>query len=339
MDGFRRIHMVAKMKAFLKLIRWQNLLIVILTMVLMRYAVIQPVLSRLSIVLEGSEMMTIPLSLQLPWQYFALLVAATVFITAGGYVINDYFDIKTDLINRGKVIVGTRIPRRQAILWHSIFNILGVAAGIYISWKAGYIWMGLLFLMVSGLLYFYSASYKRQFLVGNIIVAVLTGMVPMLVVLFEAPALFSYYGFNLHDAPDIAIIFYWVGGFSLFAFLTTLTREIIKDIEDFEGDIAYGRNTIPVVIGILASRIVAISLIIVTVAALYLIWYFTLNDMITLIYISLAITFPLAWVIYKITVSKNKKQIHIASNSMKIVMLTGILYSVVVKIIITYNLY
>ena len=327
------------MKAFFRLIRWQNLLIVILTMVLMRYAVIQPVLSRLSVALEGSDIMTIPLSLQLPWQYFVLLVAATVFITAGGYVINDYFDIKTDLINRGKVIVGTSIPRRQAIMWHNIFNILGVAAGIYVSWRVGYIWLGLLFLMVSGLLYFYSASYKRQFLVGNIIVAVLTGMVPMLVVLYEAPAIFSFYGFNLHDAPDIAIIFYWVGGFSLFAFLTTLTREIIKDIEDFEGDIAYGRNTIPVVIGILASRIVAISLIIVTVAALYIIWYFILHDLITLLYISITITFPLAWVIYKLTVSRNRKQIHVASNSMKLVMLTGILYSVVVKLIITFNLY
>ena len=339
MDGLGRIYMVAQMTAFFKLIRWQNLLIVILTMVLMRYAVIQPVLSRLSILLESSETMAIPLTLQFPWQYFTLLVAATVFITAAGYVINDYFDIKTDLINRGKVIVGTRIPRRQAIMWNNVLNILGVSCGIYVSWKVGYIWLGLLFLMVSGLLYFYSASYKRQFLIGNIIVALLTGMVPMLVVLFEAPALFSFYGINMQDAPDIAIIFYWIGAFSLFAFLTTLTREIIKDIEDFEGDIAYGRNTIPVVIGILASRIVAVSLIIVTVAALYVIWYFFLNDMITLIYISLAITLPLAWVIYLIAVSKNKKQIHIASNSMKLVMLTGILYSVVVKVIITFNLY
>src|SRR5450759_796740 len=149
------------MKDFLKLIRWQNLLLVILTMVLMRYAVLAPVLSKIGVILKigtGEEM---PMSLQFPWYDFALLVASTVFITAGGYVINDYFDIKTDLINKGKVIVGTKIPRRMAMMWHSIFNIGGVAAGFYISFKSGYIWLGIMFVVVSGLLYFYSASYKR----------------------------------------------------------------------------------------------------------------------------------------------------------------------------------
>ncbi len=88
--------------------------------------------------------------------------------------------------------------------------------------------MGILFLVVSGLLYFYSASYKRQFLIGNLVVAVLAGMVPLLVVIYEWPALYRYYTMNATSLPDINFIFYWVGGFALFAFLTTLTREIIK---------------------------------------------------------------------------------------------------------------
>jgi 4-hydroxybenzoate polyprenyltransferase len=262
-----------------------------------------------------------------------------VFITAGGYVINDYFDIRTDLINRGKVIVGTKIPRRQAMMWHNLFNIAGVAAGLYVSWRVGYLWMGILFLLVSGLLYFYSASYKRQFLIGNLIVAILTAMVPMLVVIFEAPALYQYYAVNAVKMPGLSIIFYWVGGFAIFAFLTTLTREIIKDIEDFEGDVAYGRNTIPVVIGILTSRIVAIGLTLITIAMLYLIWYFFLNDIITLIYLTVAVAIPLVFIIFQLIISKSRKQLHSASNLMKIVMLTGILYSIVVKIIITYNLF
>ena len=325
--------------AFFRLVRWTNLVIVIVTMALMRYAVIQPILSKLSVTLSGSGDPAIPMALQLPVYCFVLLVIATVFITAGGYVINDYFDIKTDLINRGKVLVGTKIPRRQAIMWHSILNIIGVAAGIFVSWKAGYLWMGVLFIMVSGLLYFYSASYKRQFLVGNMIVAVLTAMVPMLVVLFEAPSLYGYYGFSAAEAPELSIIFYWVGGFSVFAFLTTLTREIIKDIEDFEGDLAYGRNTLPVVIGVFTSRIVVISLLIVTIILLYLVWFFLINDNITLIYISVGIILPLIRVIYQMIISKSRKQLHAASNVMKLIMLTGILYAVVVKIIITYNLY
>jgi 4-hydroxybenzoate polyprenyltransferase len=326
------------MKAFLKLIRLPNLLIVILTMVLMRHAILAPVLSKMNIILYASAGNSSPMYLQSSGFDFFMLVAATVLITAGGYVINDYFDIKTDLINRGKVIVGSKISRRKAMMWHNILNIVGVAAGLYVSIKAGYIWMGGLFLVVSGLLYFYSASYKRQFLIGNLLVALLTAMVPMLVVVFEAPVLYQYYAINALKIPDISIIFFWVGGFAIFAFLTTLSREIIKDIEDFEGDVAYGRNTIPVVIGILTSKIVSISLIIITLVLLYLVWYFFLNDLITLLYISIAVTLPMIYIILQVIISQSRKQLHSASRMMKIVMLSGILYSVVVKIILTCNL-
>jgi len=337
-NGWILKHSHGSMKEFLKLIRWQNLLIVALTMVMMRYFIIDALLSRIGVILINHDGEPVPLTLQSAWYDFIILVAATICITAGGYIINDYFDIKTDLINRGKVIVGNRIPRRQAMMWHNIFNIAGVAAGFYISWKAGYIWMGTLFLMVSGLLYFYSASYKRQFLIGNIIVSILTALVPLLVIFYEWPALYRFYEVNTAYTPALGFLFYWVGGFALFAFMTTLTREIIKDIEDFEGDQAYGRNTVPVVIGIPASKIVAVSLIIVTISMLYIVWYFFINDKITLIYLSAVITLPLLVVVWLVTVSSNKKQIHSASNLMKLVMLAGILYSTVVKAIITWNL-
>ena len=327
------------MKAFLNLIRWQNLLIVILTMVLMRYAVLEPVLAKIGIILSNGTGEEVPMVVQFPLTDFVLLVLATLFLTAGGYVINDYFDVKTDLINKGKVIVGTRIPRQLAMMWHNIFNIAGVSIGFYISWKAGYIWLGTMFLVVSGLLYFYSASYKRQFLIGNVVVATLVAMVPMLVVIYEWPALYRYYTLNSTTLPEFNFIFYWVGGFAVFAFLTTLAREIIKDIEDFEGDLAFGRNTVPVVIGILPAKIVSISLVIITIVLLYLTWYLFLNDTITLIYLSIAIVLPLAWVIFKVVISNNRKQLHHASSIMKAVMLTGILYSLVVKAILTWNLF
>ncbi len=326
------------MKAFLNLIRWQNLLLVIVTMILMRYAIIEPVISKIQVIMIEGNGEAVPLTLQFPWYDFLILVTATVFITAGGYVINDYFDIKTDLINRGEVIVGTRIPRRMAMMWHSILNTIGVALGFYISWKAGYIWLGLVFLVVSGLLYFYSASYKSQFLLGNVIVSVLVAMVPMLVVIYEWPALYRYYAVKAMSPPQLNLIFFWVGGFAIFSFLITLTREIIKDIEDFEGDMIYGRNTIPVVIGTFSAKIVSICLVIVTVVMLYLVWGFILNDKITLIYISLAIAVPLISVVYYLVKGREKKQLHQASSLMKIVMVTGLLYSVVVKLILTWNL-
>ncbi len=97
--------------------------------------------------------------------------------------------------------------------------------------------------------------------------------------------------------PNLIVLFYWIGGFALFAFLTTLSREIIKDIEDFEGDMAYGRNTLPVVTGIPASKIIAVSLMVLTIALLYLVWYFYVHDWITLVYMSVAIVVPLLFVI------------------------------------------
>lgn len=327
------------MKAFLRLVRWQNLLIVAFTMIMMRYCVIAPIISKISIlpVRGGDEM--IPLTLQFPWYDFIILVVATVLITAGGYVINDYFDIRTDLINRGEVIVGTKIPRRQAMMWHNVLNLTGVAAGFYVSWKAGYFWLGILFLIVSGLLYFYSASYKRQFLIGNLVVSLLTAMVPMLVAIYEWPFLYRYGQLNAVTPPDLSLLFYWVGGFSVFAFLTNLAREIVKDIEDFEGDNVYGRNTLPVITGVLASRIIAASLVLIIIISLYLVWYFLVNDFITLIYISGAIVFPLIYVIFRLLSSRKREHFHSASRMIKIVMLTGILYSVVVMLIIKGNLF
>ena len=327
------------MRELLDLIRWKNLVIVVLTMVLMRYAIIEPILGKIGVYLKNGPDDAVAMTLQFPWYDFLLLVLATVFITAGGYVINDYFDIKTDLINRGKVIVGTKVSRRKAMMWHTILNLLGVGMGFYISWKAGYMLMGTLFLIVSGLLYFYSASYKRQFLVGNIIVAILTALVPMLVVFYEWPAIYRFYALNSVSLPEFNTIFYWVGGFALFAFLTTLTREIVKDIEDFEGDKAYGRNTVPVVIGIVNSKIAAGALMVLTLVFLYAIWYFFVQDTITLIYISLAISLPLLVALRLLVKSRNKKELHSTSNLIKVVMLTGILYSVVVKIILTWNLF
>jgi 4-hydroxybenzoate polyprenyltransferase len=304
----------------------------------MRYAVIEPVISKISVVLTGSKSGETTMMLKFPWYFFLILVISTLCITAAGYIINDYFDIKTDLINRGEVIVGTKILRRQAMLWHNILNTAGVVSGFYISWKAGYLWLGTLFLIVSGLLYFYSASYKRQFLVGNIVVALLTALVPMIVLFFEWPALYKYYTMNSVTPFRLNVIFCWVGGFALFAFLTTLTREIIKDIEDFEGDLAYGRNTIPVITGILTSKVISVMLIAVTMILLYLVWYFYLYDKITIIYLSVAVALPLLYVIYLLISGSGKRQLHCASRMMKIIQIAGILYSVIVKVILDNNL-
>jgi 4-hydroxybenzoate polyprenyltransferase len=226
------------------------------------------------------------------------------------------------------------MTRRMAMLYHNIFNILGVIGGTYVSARIGYFWLGILFVLVSGLLYFYSATYKRQFLIGNIIVAFLTAMVPMMVVIYDAPPIFRHYG-SVIDFPGVAILFYWVGGFALFAFMTTFIREIIKDMEDYKGDLALGRKTLPVTAGIFASGIAVLFLSFVTIFLLYFIWFRYLNDKITLAYITLLITLPVILVMYKVLTAKDRHALHAASRLMKLIMLAGILYALVAGGIIT----
>lgn len=327
------------MKDFFKLIRWPNLLIVALTMLAMRYAIIGPLLARTEVVLRESHGYPMSMMLQLPWQDFLVLVLATVSITAAGYVINDYFDIKTDLVNKGRVIVGTAVPRRRALMFHNILNILGVASGFYVSWRIGYPLAGVMFLLVTGLFYFYSASYKRQFLLGNILVAFLTATLPLLVLFYEWAALYNFYSVHAADIPSLRVILWWICGFSLFAFLTTLTREIIKDIEDFKGDSVFGRNTLPVVLGVKTSVNISVSLTALILIMLWLVWYFFVRDVVTLVYISVFLALPLGGIMFLLKRGRDTGDYHKASTMMKLVMLGGLLYSVVARVIMTYNLY
>jgi 4-hydroxybenzoate polyprenyltransferase len=294
----------------------------------MRYAIIEPIAQLIPVKMAGAGLNEF-LSLQLPWYDFVVLVFATVCITAGGYVINDYFDIRTDLINRGEVIVGTSIPRRKAMMLHNILNVIGVIAGFWVSYRIGYFWIGITFMLVSGLLYFYSATYKRQLLIGNIIVAVLTALVPLMVAAFEVPAIYKFYSLNAVEVPPVGIIFYWVGGFAVFAFLTNLAREIIKDIEDFEGDKAFGSNSLPVAAGIPASKIVVSVILGLTIFLLLLTWFRYLSDYATLIYLCGFLIIPMIINSIILIRGRTQKQFHKASNIIKIVMLAGIFYSVI----------
>ena len=324
-----------KIVYLMSLIRLPNLMVVAITMMLMRYAVIQPLLGAMPITMAGDPLTLTRMTFQLGWIDFVILVISICLLTAAGYIINDYFDIRSDLINRGTIIVGNTITRRQAMMYHNILNVLGVIGGTYVSARIGYIWLGIFFVLISGLLYFYSATYKRQFLIGNIIVAMLVAMVPMMVVIYDAAPIYVHYSQIVTDFPGVAVLFYWVGGFALFAFLTTLIREIIKDMEDCEGDRETGRKTIPVVSGMMVCKIMVVSLSLFTVALLFLVWYMHLNDRLTIIYIILLLAIPFAVVIYKVITGSEKHHLHFASRLMKLIMLAGILYSLVAGAIIT----
>lgn len=313
------------MMDYLRLVRYPNLLVVILTMGAIRYGIVAPMLE------------TRGYAVQMPFSLFALLVFATVCLTAAGYVINDYFDRKTDLINHPEtVIVGKIIPRREAMAIHTVLNVLGVTAGVVLSFSVHVPLLGLCFIGASGVLWLYSASFKRRFLIGNLIVAAFAACVPLVVVFYEIPLLRKAY--SLLEAltqSNLWEVFLWVAVFGGFAFFTTLCRELIKDAEDFKGDSAAGRQTMPVVWGLKGTQ-KAVNFLVVVTAILVLGVYTSVLmfndvgkiDVFNTLYLFILIIGPLAYIARTVKYAIDKKAFTRASLAMKVVMISGVLFSV-----------
>jgi 4-hydroxybenzoate polyprenyltransferase len=176
------------------------------------------------------------------------LVSATLFIAAGGYLINDYYDIKIDYINRPKrVIIGRELKRREVIFIHPLLSLSGVGLGFTVSWQVGVVCLGSAFL-----LWLYSNQLKRLPLVGNIMVAFLTWMSIAVV--------------GLQFRGNVWLIVAYAG----FAALTTLIREIVKDVEDMRGDMHFGCKTLPILVGVARTKLVLLPLIILLLLVLWI---------------------------------------------------------------------
>ena len=182
------------MKNYLQLIRWPNLIIIIITMIAIRYGVEYPFLK-----FNGFEF-------QFSSIKFILLILSVVLIAAGGYAINDYFDRKIDLLNKpDKVVVGTHFDSRKAMTIHNLFTFIGLIIGLYLSYDIGYISFSFIFAIITGALWFYSTVYKRQLIVGNIIIALLTAVVPFMVLLYDLPPINKHYILVFTKNPQYVI--------------------------------------------------------------------------------------------------------------------------------------
>jgi len=307
------------MLAFLNLIRFPNLLMIVFTQYVMRYAVILPLVR-----LHGVE-------LQLSGFTFLCVVFSTICTAAAGYAINDYFDVKTDKINRpGKVVVGRTIARRKAVMIHIILCATGVLLGGFVTWRAGIPELVLVFIVVAGMLWLYSSIYKRLFLIGNIIVSLFFALVPMMTLLDIPPLYRVYETFLLEKGVHLNFAVFWILGVSAFAFLITLSHQIIKDAEDFEGDIAYGCRSLPIVLGDRCTKcsIIGINVsIVVMLALMYHFFLCQLAGIFTFFYLLLLLIIPItfiSWKVFKATTSNDYRR---TGNWMKWVMLAGITYS------------
>ncbi len=306
------------MLSYLKLIRIQNLLFIVFIQLIMKHAVLIPILQKYGF--EASQATGM----------LELLIIATVLIAAGGYALNDYFDVKIDAINRPeKQVVGKIITRQTAILLHQILSGTGIIAGLIMAYFARSFTLGLIFIVVPGLLWFYSASYKRQFMTGNLIIAFVSAITVLIVGITELAFLRKEFGTLIFETPIPKEIYGWIGGFAIFSFLCTWIREIIKDIEDEKGDRELECRTVPIKWGIQKTKIFLFILILVTNLLLYIVNYqfITFEGTLTLRYIIFGLSLPFAALAFQIFIAKTPKEYHQASNFTKIIMLNGVLYA------------
>jgi len=307
--------------AFFKLVRWPNLVFIALTQ-LMFYSCVY-----LSVASNNYSINQLNLLL--------LLITASVLIAAAGYIINDYFDIKIDTINKPqRLIIGKIIKRRWAIVWHWLLSGIGILLSIYISYKIN-VWIITIVNVLCVLaLLFYSTTFKRKLLSGNLIIAALTAWTILVVYFFVGANLFSLNGWEFeNDGINVRKLFKFTLLYAGFAFIMTLIREVIKDLEDMDGDRQYNCNTMPIAWGVPASKVFTAVWIIVATAVLLVVqlYVWQLGKWATALYFLVFIIAPLVLLLHKLKYAKSSSDFAKLSNLVKLIILTGIISMVFIK--------
>jgi 4-hydroxybenzoate polyprenyltransferase len=299
--------------AFFRLIRWQNLVFISLTQGLFYYCVYH------------SMFRTEQNTFQLLW-----IMAASILIAAGGYIINDYFDLNIDLINKPtKNVINMVISRRWAIAWHLILSVAAVGCTIMaVGFQKWYLILGNIACIL--LLWFYSTSFKRQLLIGNIVIAVLTAWT-VLVIFYTFVPLYNAIGtHNLTAVKLFRAAFLYAG----FAFVITLIREAVKDMEDMKGDARYGCKTLPIVAGVTVTKIYTMVWTIVLIGALVVLQLYVLQFSWwwAVLYSLLFVIIPLVYFALLLFRSRTTQDFKKLSAFIKWIMLAGIVSMIFFRI-------
>lgn len=312
------------LNAFLRLVRWNNLVMIVVTQVLFYFCVVP--------IYVGD---TISVLSYFATRHYLLLILSSLLIAAAGNIINDYFDRNIDEINKPeKKIIDKLIKRRWAIIMHIAFSLIAILVGFYIDSQTPVFWLGFSNTICVLLLFAYSISLKKKLLVGNVLISLLTAWVIFVCFLCYYRTL-SFEGFEYFEQQAILrrfirISFLYTG----FAFVISLIREVVKDMEDMEGDKKYGCRTIPISWGIPASKVfVAVWLVVligmiavVQVYVLQLGWYWSAGYSIVLLIA------PLVWILRKLYQAQVPADYHKLSTVIKLVMLAGLVSMIFFKI-------
>lgn len=300
--------------AYLRLARWPNLLIIGLIFLLAKTQLVDPIAELSGVVSCISDL------------HWILLALATMFIAASGNVVNDIFDQNIDFHNKpGRIIVGNTISEEKAWNFYYALGSIGLGAGMFLCWDLGNISNSLIFMLSAGGLYFYSYSYKRQFLIGNLVVAFLAGLVPFLPLYIQ-----------MMCTPDLWMELPWAPvlvALAFFSFLTTLIREIIKDMEDIKGDQLLKCTTLPIVLGVKVTKVIVVALVMLlmsSIVSLQTVWYADDNRLMFW-YFLVAVQLPAAAIILQVMMGKTSKDFRLASKLSKVLMVGGILSLIVFR--------
>lgn len=306
------------MITFLKLIRYKNLLMVLLTMVLTKYALLNSFLT-------NSYLSNLD---------FILLVLSVLLITSGGYIINDIYDIKADIINKpNKLFIDETISKNKAWKSYFILTFIGLFFGGYLSISYSLTYFSTIFLITILGLFLYSKYLKKHLIIGNFIISLFVALVIYIVYLFDFKFLEFWKLTAKESTNSVLFLQLWVVVilYASFAFLTTLIREIIKDIEDVDGDLKLKATTLPIVIGRKRASHVAFFLSCTLLLFLLFILQTLLKETIFLIYGIFFILFPLLYFMYVLWFAEKKKDFSKLSSLMKMIMFLGILSMLLFK--------
>ncbi|WP_192501588.1 geranylgeranylglycerol-phosphate geranylgeranyltransferase [Flavobacterium sp. PL002] len=305
---------------FLNLIRYKNLLMLAFMQLIFRYGFL--------------KMQNITLALA-DWQYL-LLVLSTVLIAAAGYVVNNIFDQETDLQNKPEqVIVGKSFPETTAYNIYIALNSVGVGIGFYLSnviEKPGF---AVVFILIAASLYIYASSLKQMPIVGNIIVALLLSFSIIIIGIFDI-----YPVINPENKALMASFFSILLDYALYAFMLNLLREIVKDLEDINGDYNQGMRTLPIIFGTqrTVKLVFALSFIPIVILLVYINNYLVANSLfIATAYGFTTIVAPLCFFTIKSWTAKTTKDFHQLSTLLKWILFFGILSIAVITFNIKYN--
>ncbi len=275
------------MKAYLSLIRFPNLVLIVLSQLLVQTCLLGSGITWSMAVRPG----------------FIALVLATVLIAAAGYIINDYYDVKIDAINKpDRMLVGRAVRRRRAMFAHLVLSCIGVVIGFGLSMAVGFINLGAVLL-----LWGYSARLKKLPLVGNIVIALLSASMLLVVAVY----------YNSLNRITL--------GYTFFAFLISLIREIIKDMEDVKGDASFDCRTLPIVAGMRNTKLVLYPLLALFIAFLLLVVFHRRTAVWFDGYMLLLVLLPSIWLLLKLVRADRRRDYAYLSSLNKFIMLTGIL--------------